>query len=130
MANLFSSPKKEDKGVVAPKSNFQTERRMRVLEERISNIKSRLNLVEQNVLEINKKMSHIQQDTNKEMNELQKSVSQINLNIGKIIKEFSLVAQKRDVDTLSKYIDLWNPVKFATIGTVEKIVDEKLKKVI
>lgn len=130
MASLFSSQKKEEKPQSSQQSTFEIERRMRVLEERISNMKSRLNLTEQNVIEINKKMSHIQQDSNKEIGELQKTVSQLNMTVGKIIKEFSLVAQKRDVDTLSKYIDLWNPAKFATVSTVEKIIDEKLKKVI
>ena len=43
-----------------------------------------------------------------------------------IIKELKQTAGKEEVMTLQKYLDLWNPLHFATQRDVEQIIEAKL----
>lgn len=43
-----------------------------------------------------------------------------------VIKELQMTAGKEEVLVLKKYIDLWNPIHFATQNDVERMVQEKL----
>ena len=45
-----------------------------------------------------------------------------------IIKELKLTAGKEEVLILKKYIDLWNPMNFATQRDVERLVEEKISQ--
>ena len=44
-----------------------------------------------------------------------------------VITEIKGTAAKEDIDALRKYIDLWDPVKFVTIETVEKLIEDKIE---
>ena len=45
-----------------------------------------------------------------------------------IVKELKLTAKKEDVDVMKKYVELWNPMRFATKDQVEKMIEERLSK--
>ena len=48
--------------------------------------------------------------------------------ITEVISELKNSARKTDLDVFKRYIDMWNPLNFVTENTVEKLIDEKLKK--
>ena len=45
-----------------------------------------------------------------------------------IIKELKLAAKKEDVAVLQRYIEMWDPVKFATHSEIERVIDEKVNE--
>ena len=102
--------------------------RMRVGEERYSELRKNSLVVEQNMLSNHKKAMNEVKSLQSEVNELRRSITAIEDKIITIIKELRLTARKEDIDVMKRYLDLWNPVKFITNDQVEKIVDEKLGK--
>ena len=102
--------------------------RMRVGEERYSELRRKSLVVEQNMLSNNKKAMTEIKSLQDEINELRRTMQAIEDKIITIIKELRLTARKEDIDIMKRYLDLWDPVKFITNEQVEKIVDEKLGK--
>lgn len=102
--------------------------RMRVGEERYSELRKKSLVVEQNMLANNKKAMNEIKSLQTEISELRRSITAIEDKIITIIKELRLTARKEDIDVMKRYLDLWDPVKFITNDQVEKIVDEKLGK--
>ena len=45
-----------------------------------------------------------------------------------IIKELKRTAGKEEVLALKKYVDLWNPMHFATERDVERMIESKIKR--
>ena len=63
-----------------------------------------------------------------EMTEIKHSITEIEDRIITIIKELKLTAKKEDVGVMKRYVELWDPMRFVTRETVEKIVKEILGK--
>lgn len=102
--------------------------RLRMNEERESEMRKKMTMIEQNMLNNHKRaMSEIKllQD---EMLDLKRKIQAIEDRIITIVKELMLTPRKEDLDVLRKYVELWDPVKFVTRETVEKIVEEKTKE--
>jgi len=102
--------------------------RLRVLEERSSNMKKKQEIVEQNMLSHRKKYADEIGLLKDEIDEIKKVMTEIENRIIMIIKEIQLGAKKEDVDSLMKYIEMWEPVKFVTQNQVENIVREIMEE--
>ena len=102
--------------------------RMRVLEERNSNMKKKQEIVEHNMLSHRKQYSQEVELLKEEIDEIRRQIKEIESRIIMIIKELRMSANKEDVDGLKKYVELWEPVKFVTQNQVEKIVEEKIEE--
>ena len=128
----FSGKKGKNDKDIAPvdhsKDFIQLSRRIKVIEEGISNLRKKMLINEQNDINRHKKTVAEEKTTVAEINELKKEIEEMNRIIKEVISELRGSAKKEDVDVLKKYIDMWNPINFVTEETVEKIVDEKLSK--
>ncbi len=102
--------------------------RLRVIEERSSNMKKKQQIVETNMLSHRKKYSEEIALVKDEVDEVKKTMTEVENRIVMIIKELQLNAKKEDVDTLKKYIELWEPVKFVTQNQVESIVRDFMEE--
>jgi len=102
--------------------------RMRVLEERSTNTKKKLGLVEQNMLSHRKKYAEETDLLKEEIDEVKKTIKEIEERVVMVIKEIRLSAKKEDVDSLKKYVELWEPVNFVTQNQVEKIAREIIEE--
>ncbi len=65
---------------------------------------------------------------NDDLLELKHAVQKTEQKIDLIIKELRQTAGKEDVLTMKKYLDLWNPLHFATQRDVERLVKDALEK--
>ena len=99
--------------------------RLRVLEERNSNMKKKQAIVEQNMLSHRKKYSDDIEMLKEEIDEMNRVIKEIENKIIMIIKEVRMSTKKEDVDALKKYIELWEPVNFVTQNQVENIMFTK-----
>ena len=103
------------------------ERRLRVLEEGVTNIRKSLQVAEHSMLTKNKTLLTEIRTLTSDMVEIKKEIFEIKEKVLLVIKDLEDTAKVNDVKVLEKYINLWNPVKFVTQEQVERIIDEKLK---
>ncbi len=103
-------------------------RRLRILEERYTNLRRKTQVTEQNILRNNKKLNTEIKTINTDINEVKRDINEIRNKIDLIVKEIMLCAKKEDLKVLEKYINMWNPVKFVTQGEVEKIVRDIIQE--
>ena len=123
------------KHVPEPEPNdniIEITRRSRMLEERYSNLERRSQIMEENMIEHNRKLSSEIRLINDDVAELKKVISDLNEKMHYLTTELQDFARKEDVLTIKKYLDYWDPLKFVTQNQVEKIVkelfDEKTEK--
>ena len=102
--------------------------RLRVMEERSSNVKKKQYLVEQNMLSHSKKYAEEISLLKEEIDEMKRTMREVENKIILIIKEIRMSAKKEDVDSLKKYVELWEPVKFVTQNQVESIVRDFMEE--
>ena len=97
-------------------------RRLRVLEERHSQMRRKTGVIEDNMLNNDKKISNDVKNISSEIKELKRDTAEIKDSIKMIVKELQSRAKKEDVDIIQKYLDLWNPTNFVTNRELDKAV--------
>ena len=102
--------------------------RLKVLEERTSNMKKKDQIIEQNMLSHRKKDSEEIEILKEEIDEMRRTITEIENKIIMLIKELRLSAKKEDVTVLKRYFELWEPVNFVTQNQVENIVKEIIEE--
>jgi len=122
------------KGPVQPDMSTFTEdignlgRRLRILEESITNIRRALQVTEQNMLGKNKIFATEIRTLTSDIGDIKKEISEIKERIVDFVGELKEAAKRDDVKVLEKYINFWNPVKFVTQNEVEALVKEILNR--
>lgn len=102
--------------------------RIRLLEESAKNIRRMSRVTEETLILKTREMNTEFKTITSDINELRKEVFEIKDKILTIIRELQLTAKTEDVKVLEKYLNLWNPIKFATHDEVDRIVSEALEK--
>lgn len=108
--------------------SYEVGLKIRDLEESQRLIKDRLLLIGQNLIEF-------QEKNIKDINELKKNIAEAKSDITRIkeivqtfSEEISKSARKEELAILARQVKMFEPLKFARIEDIEKIVDEKLNK--
>lgn len=131
-SGLFGSkPQKQPEGpsiayISDEITNLST--RLKVLEERTTNMKKKDQIIEQNMLSSRKKYSDEVEILKEEIDEMKKIIKEIENKVILLIKELRMSAKKEDVNVIKRYLELWEPVKFVTQNQVEKIVKEFIEE--
>src|SRR3989344_5173902 len=125
---MAKGPSRDDLLMQPPSREIELERRIKVLEESVANLRRKLLVNEQNDLSRHKKVLTDDKTMQEEILELKKENEFLKRNIREIISELRNAARKEDVDTLKKYIELFDPMRFASPEMVERIVDEKMQQ--
>ncbi len=103
-------------------------RRLRLLEEGVTNMRRFFQITEDNSIAKNKHYSAEIKTLASDISEIRKEVQELKDKLLLVIKELQVVARKEEVKVLEKYINLWNPVKFVTQNEVEQIISEVLEQ--
>jgi hypothetical protein len=98
------------------------ERAIKVLEDRVYNLREKEKIDAENVLDTNKKVFGEIRVINSDLLDVKRDVEDIKTKLRLIISELKISAKKEEIDLLKKYLDLWEPLNFVTRGEVEKIV--------
>lgn len=101
-------------------------RKLRLLEDRYSNLHKKTTVSEQNLISYNKRQNNELKLVNQEMLELRRMIDSLDSKLLLIIKELKISAKKEEVELLKKYVNLWEPIKFVTRKEVETIVKDVL----
>ena len=100
--------------------------RLRLTEEKTMNLNRKIELIESNMLTSSKKTSSNIKTMDTELLELKRELDTLKQKFELVIKELKMTAGREELSTLQRYIDLWNPARFATREEVERIVEEKM----
>lgn len=103
-------------------------RRLRTLEERYSNLQTKTQITEQNMISRHKQTTTEIKSINTELNEIKKEIIEIKDKILLIIKEIQGYAKKEELKVLERYIHFWEPLNFVTRNEVKEIINETLNK--
>ena len=104
-------------------------RRIKVIEERNTNMRSKFQLLEQNVVQKHKMFYTEIKTLSSEIIEVKKELNEIKDKMLLLLKEMDNLAKKDSVEILKKYIDFWNPVNFVTKNDVEDIVKDVVNQI-
>ncbi len=124
------APKKEkqDPFSFIRNSVNDVERRLRVLEERYSNLRKKIQITDQNMLD---QEGH----STKEIKVLSETVVSLKFQVEEIAEklaifnsEFENVAKKRELMVLEKYLDMWQPMNFVTRHEFSEILQKSSRK--
>ncbi|MBT4352494.1 hypothetical protein HOD20_08215 [archaeon] len=107
----------------------ETLRRLRILEERYSNIRKKTQLAEQNMLEDTNNVTEDIKLLNINLKELRKEINEISGKMKILNQEISSSAQKRDLDLLNKYMNFWDPMNFISREEAAKIIEDILNEI-
>ena len=100
--------------------------RLRLSEERYVELRRKLVVIEQNMLANHKRVMTEVKTFQEEFSEARRVIREIEDRVIALIKEVQLAPKREDFEVLKKYIELWNPLRFATVDHVEKICREML----
>ena|SRR3990172_4349998 len=102
--------------------------RLRLSEERYVELRKKLTLVEQNMLQNHKKAITELKTLSSEILDINKKILQIEDRVITIIKEIGLLAKKEDIDVMKRYVELWNPAQFVNAERVEQLIKDILEE--
>jgi SepF-like predicted cell division protein (DUF552 family) len=106
---------------------LQLGRRIKIVEEGINNLRKKMLVDEQNDLNRHKKSIFEYRNLVSDINEIKKEMDNLKRVMKEFISELRGCARHEEVDVLKKYVQLWDPLKFATEETVQKMIEEKIK---
>lgn len=116
--------KETEIGMPQPVSNQFEEimRRLRLLEERYSGLRKKTQFTEQNMLKDAKDLFIEIKTLNETISELKNEMVFLNEKIVKLESEIESSVNKSDLNALSKYIELWQPMEFLTRKQAEDLL--------
>ena len=98
--------------------------KLRLLEERYSNLRKKTQVSDQNMLESHKKISVEVKTSNSDVTDLRRDLNKITDEIRLIVSELKETAKKEDVIIMQRYLDLWEPLNFVTRDELERMADQ------
>ncbi|PIN78162.1 hypothetical protein COS79_03685 [Candidatus Woesearchaeota archaeon CG06_land_8_20_14_3_00_33_13] len=120
---MQESPETSDQSTLSMSNIVNSlNRRLRVLEERHSQIQRKTEVIEDNMINNHKEVSEGIKKINSDIKEMKRDFEDIKENMRRLIKEVGSRAKKEDVDVIQKYLDLWNPTNFVTNRELDKAV--------
>lgn len=127
----FGSPKKHEPSpeIIHMTSQVgELGRRIRILEDRYSNLRRKTQITDQNMLTIQKKINREIKTIDNQLIEVQKGVSQLDEKMKQILREIQNFAKSDDVKVLKRYLDFWQPVGFITKSEAENLVRDIIEE--
>ena len=88
--------------------------RLRVLEERYANLRKKTQITDQNLIESEKGMMKELEELNQTVMDLKHSIFEMNEKITTMLGELSNCVKEEDFNVYAKYIELWEPANFIT----------------
>lgn len=101
--------------------------RLRVLEERYSNIRKKTQMTDQNLLDFEKDIRTDIKSLNVDLLEIKRSVSEINENLIQISAELKKSVRQPEFRVVEKYVDMWQPMNFLTKDEFARFLKQKNK---
>lgn len=96
--------------------------RLKMVEERLANLRSRFQVIEQNLLENKKKQSTDVKVVHSELDDAKKEMDDLRSKMKMIVNEMKMAAKDEDLQVIKKYLEYFEPVNFVTRKEVHNVV--------
>lgn len=101
--------------------------RLRINESRIANLRERLVVTDNNVVEEFRRMSEQIKELNTELKQVKADMFRLKETLKDVIKEMNSFASSQELKVLERYINTWNPLNFMTEKEVLSLIKENAK---
>jgi predicted nucleic acid-binding Zn-ribbon protein len=101
------------------------DRRLRVLEERYSNLRKKIQLTDQNLIESERSFGKELRGFNNDILEMKRNTSDFDEKVSIFAGELTNIAQKTDLKVVEKYLAMWNPSMFVTRKELREYLKNK-----
>src|SRR3989344_55894 len=105
--------------------DYDVNERVRVLESKYDNLRYRMILINENLVNEYKKLSEDIKVVDSELKDLKKDIFEMKEALRHVLSELQHFARKEHFQVLEKYINMWNPFNFVTEKDVLRLIDEK-----
>lgn len=102
--------------------------RLRVLEEKSNNLNKKIEFLERNMVASNKKKNDMLRNFDVDLIDIKREIEAMKQKTDLIVREVKLSAGKDELNTIKRYLDLWNLARFVTREEVEHIAEEAVEK--
>lgn len=102
--------------------------RLRFIEEKVSNLNRKFELMEKNLVHHNTEQKKRIKELDSELFEVKRTVESITQKIDLIVKEIKMTAGRDELETLKRYLDLWDLTRFATKKELEEALTQRTAK--
>jgi len=99
--------------------------RVRLCEERINHSKERIRVFDDQILRDKKEVGEEISRLSAEINDLRKTIKNVEDIIHHIIKELELTAKKQEINIIEKYVSMMDPTRYVTKEEFEKRMAKK-----
>ncbi|MFH1589519.1 MAG: hypothetical protein ABIB43_03050 [archaeon] len=99
--------------------------RLRVLEERYTNVRKKTQMTDQNLLEFEKDIRIDIRSLNEDLLEIKRSISEINEKMMQMASELKISVRQSEFRVVEKYVDMWQPMDFVTKDQFNKYLEDK-----
>ena len=104
----------------------EVSRRIRILEDRYSNLRRKAQVTDQNMLTIEKNIKREIKTVDSQLNTMQKSINELDEKMKQILREVNNFASSEEIKILKRYLEFWQPVNFVTKKEAEMMVENKI----
>ena len=106
------------------------DRRLRILEERYGNLRKKIQLTDQNLIDSERSFGKEIRGFGSDLLELKRSIADFDEKVVIFGSEMDNTAQKTDLKIIEKYLAMWNPGMFVTRKELKEYLKSKNIKVI
>ncbi|MEM3373879.1 MAG: hypothetical protein QXE31_01530 [Candidatus Woesearchaeota archaeon] len=98
--------------------------RLRLLEERFSNLRKKSDFIEQTILKDTKDIFEEINVLESNLSELKNEISELSEKMIKLTEEINQTVKKSEFNVLAKYLEFWQPMEFLTKEEAKKLLNE------
>ena len=99
------------------------------IEEKQRLIKDRVLLIGENLISTKEEFEKQDSEFKKKLKEIESEIKTIKQTTRRIIDEISNYARKNEIEILNKQMKMFQPLEFARIQDIKKIVQEEIEKI-
>ena len=100
---------------------------LRILEERYTTLRSKTQVSEQSLIELEKEVTSDVKILSEDIVELKREIKDISDKLGLITAEIKNLVNKNEFKIMERYLDMWQPMNFVTRDELNKLLKEHKK---
>ncbi|MFH1133213.1 MAG: hypothetical protein V1735_01855 [Nanoarchaeota archaeon] len=117
----FSGQKVAPQPLDAQREASSNAARLRMLEERVTNMRRKLQVMEQNMVAMHRNQGDELRTLKTDLQGMKNDIGDIKNTVKLIAAELSTFAKREELLTVQKYLAYWEPIHFVTQEQAEKI---------
>jgi len=100
---------------------------IRILEERYSTLRNKIQVSEQNIIELEKEVRDEIKLLSEDLVEIKHDLNDLKNKVRLISVEIKKLVNKDDFRVMERYLDMWQPMNFVTRDELNRLLEEKNK---